>query len=167
MDLRQVVAVTRPGPTNGLTPARRAYFSGREIERWAEFGAAPIMQGFPTDHDKEMILPNGMLIAGLLQAVNVDRLAHCMLEAHWRDDADRADIGTLTRLGKTAGIDPDVRSSGRLPAHGRDPRQKETWLGKLGCPEGRGLMGRRSDPGTLREISWVGVTHWRSRAYTR
>ena len=42
----------------------------------------------------------------LLQGVNVDRLAHCMLEAHWRDDADLADSATLTRLGKMAGVDP-------------------------------------------------------------
>ena len=34
MDLRKVVAITGPGSTNGLTPGRRAYFSGREIERW-------------------------------------------------------------------------------------------------------------------------------------
>jgi 2-hydroxychromene-2-carboxylate isomerase len=107
MNLLRVVAVTGPGPTNGRTPARRAYFSGREIERWAEFRAAPVMQGFPTHHDKEMTLPNGMLIAGLLQAINVDRLAHSMLEAHWRYDADLADIETLTRLGKTAGVDPE------------------------------------------------------------
>ena len=38
MDLRRVVAVTGPGPTNGLTPQRRAYFSAREIERWADVG---------------------------------------------------------------------------------------------------------------------------------
>lgn len=40
MDLRKVVAVTGPGATNGLTPGRRAYFSSREIERWAEFRSA-------------------------------------------------------------------------------------------------------------------------------
>ena len=41
IDLRRVVAVTGPGATNGRTPARRAYFSGREIERWAEARGAP------------------------------------------------------------------------------------------------------------------------------
>ena len=106
MDLRKVVAVTGPGSTNGLTPGRRAYFSGREIERWAEFRSAAVMQGFPVHHDKDMTLPNGMLIAGLLQGRNIDRLAHCMLEAHWRDDADLADSETLTRLGHAAGVDP-------------------------------------------------------------
>ena len=107
MDLRKVVAVTGPGSTNGRTSERRRYFSGREIERWAEFRFAPVMQGFPAHHDKDMTLPNGMLIAGLLQGVNVDRLAHYILEAHWRDDADLADRETLTQLGKMSGVDPE------------------------------------------------------------
>ena len=107
MDLRKVVAVTGPGSTNGLTPERRSYFSGREIERWAEFRAAPVMQGIPTHHDKDMTLSNGMLIAGLLQGIDIDQLAHCMLEAHWRDDADLADKKTLIQLGNGAGVDPE------------------------------------------------------------
>ncbi len=107
MDLRKVVANTGPGPTNALTPGRRAYFSGREIERWAEFRCAPVIQGFPTHHDKEMTLPNGMLIAGLLQGINIDRLAHCLLEAHWQDDADLADREALAQLGRMAGVAPE------------------------------------------------------------
>jgi 2-hydroxychromene-2-carboxylate isomerase len=106
MDLRKVVAVTGPGATNGLTPGRRAYFSGREIERWAEFRDAPVMRGVPTHHARDMTLSNCMLIAGLVQGLDIDRLAHCMLEAHWRDDADLADPETLERLGRTAGVDP-------------------------------------------------------------
>jgi len=107
MDLRKVVAITGPGSTNALTPGRRAYFSGREIERWAEFRYAPVMQGFPTHHDKDMTLPNGMLIAGPLQGINIDRLAHCLLEAHWRDDADLADREALAQLGRMAGVAPE------------------------------------------------------------
>jgi 2-hydroxychromene-2-carboxylate isomerase len=106
MDLRKVVAITGPGSTSGQTPERRSYFFGREIERWAEFRSAPVMEGFPTHHGKDMTLPNGMLIAGLLQGVNIDRLAHCLLEAHWRDDADLVDSETLIRLGETSGVDP-------------------------------------------------------------
>jgi 2-hydroxychromene-2-carboxylate isomerase len=107
MDLRKVVAVTGPGPTNGLTPQRRAYFSGREIARWAEFRAAPVMQGFPTHHDNDMSLANGMLIAGLLQGINIDRLAHGMLEAHWRDAADLAERETLIRIGTSCAVDAE------------------------------------------------------------
>jgi 2-hydroxychromene-2-carboxylate isomerase len=105
MDLRKVVAITGPGATNGLTPERRAYFSGREIERWAEFRDAPVMRGIPTHHANDMSLANGMLIAGLLQEINIDRLAHRMLEAHWRDDADLADTETLIEIGSTSGVD--------------------------------------------------------------
>ncbi len=105
-DLRAAVAVTGPGPTNGLTPQRRAYFSGREIERWAEARGAAIMQGHPTHHNNGIALSNGMLIAGLEQGVNIGQLAHGMLEAHWRDDADLDDRDTLSKIGKAAGIDP-------------------------------------------------------------
>ena len=106
IDLGRVVAVTGPGATNGRTPARRAYFSGREIERWAEARGAPVMAGFPTHHDNDMDLANGMLIAGLTQGQEIDQLAHLMLQAHWRDDADLADRATLTRLGELADVDP-------------------------------------------------------------
>ncbi len=106
-DLRAAVAVTGPGPTNGLTPQRRAYFSGREIERWAEARGAAIMQGrHPTYHSNGIALSNGMLIAGLQQGIDIDQLAHGMLEAHWRDDADLDDRDTLAIIGKAAGVDP-------------------------------------------------------------
>ena len=105
MDLRVVVAATGPGPHNSRTPERRSYFSGREIERWAEARDAEILS-WPTFHDNEIALSNGMLIAGLLQGLDIDALAHCLLEGHWRDDADLADAATLERLGLEAGIDP-------------------------------------------------------------
>lgn len=105
MDLRAVVAATGPGPHNSRTEERRAYFSGREIERWAEARGVEILS-WPTFHDNEIALSNGMLIAGLLQGQDIDMLAHRLLEGHWRDDADLADPATLERLGKEAGIDP-------------------------------------------------------------
>ena len=107
MDLRRVVAVTGPGPTNSLTPQRRAYFSGREIQRWAEYRGAPVVADRPTHHDNTLDLANGMLIAGIEQGLNVDRLAHELLQGHWRDDADLADRETLAALGRAAGVDPE------------------------------------------------------------
>lgn len=50
MDLRAVVAATGPGPHNSRTPERRAYFSGREIQRWAEARGVEILAR-PTHHD--------------------------------------------------------------------------------------------------------------------
>lgn len=104
MDLRRVVEATGPGPTNGLTPERRAYFSGREIERWAEARGLEIMKSRPTHHDNGIARSNGMLIAGLLEGVDIDPLAHRMLEAHWRDDADLDNPSTLSQLAKEVGI---------------------------------------------------------------
>ena len=105
IDLRRVVALTGPGPNNDRTPERRSYFSGREIRRWAELRGVPMMDGWPTHHDNDPALANGMLIAGLRQGLTVDVLAHRMLEAHWRDDADLAQRDTLARLGAQAGLD--------------------------------------------------------------
>ncbi len=65
------------------------------------------MDGWPTHHDHDPALANGMLIAGLRQGLSVDSLAHRMLEAHWRDDADLADRDTLARLGTEVGLDPE------------------------------------------------------------
>jgi len=105
MDLRAVVAVTGPGPTNSLTPQRRAYFSGRVIERWAEARNIGILAR-PTYHDNDIALSSGMLIAALQQGIDVGPLAHRMLEAHWRDDADLADRETLARISEEVGIEP-------------------------------------------------------------
>ena len=106
IDLDKVLAVTGPGATGGQTPARRAYFFGREIERWAEERGAPVVTGTPSNHYGDMTLANGILIAGLLQGQNIDRLAHRFLEAHWRDSADLTDPATLSALGTQAGLDP-------------------------------------------------------------
>jgi len=105
MDLGRVLDVTGPGVSGGRTPARRAYFFGREIERWAELREAPIMQGIPSRHFEDMTLANCMLIAANIEAADVDGLAHCLLQAHWRDDADLSDRATLARLSGKAGVD--------------------------------------------------------------
>lgn len=83
----------------------RAYFFGREIVRWAEFRNAPVMDGRPTYHYEDMTLPNCFLIAGVSAGLNIDRLAHSLLEAHRRDDADLTDAPTLTALAVSVGVD--------------------------------------------------------------
>ncbi len=106
MDLERVVTVTGPGFTNDLTAARQAYFSGREITRWAEARGVPMMAGRPRFHDNDITLANRMLIAGLVKGVVIDHLAHAMLEAHWRDDADLADRATLARIAESVDLEP-------------------------------------------------------------
>lgn len=108
MDLRRVVAATSGAPTNSLTEARRAYFSGRQIERWAEARGVAIMAARPTHHDNPITLPNCVLIAAEQAGHDIDALAHAMLEAHWRDDADLADAGALAGMIHACGLDAEA-----------------------------------------------------------
>jgi len=106
VDLLRVMVESGAGSTRERGDRHRAYYFGREIERWAEWRDAPVMAGMPTHHWNDTALCNGMLIAGIEQGRNVDQLAHRMLEAHWRDDADLADRGTLERLSNAVDLDP-------------------------------------------------------------
>lgn len=106
IELRQVL-VAMGGATNSMTPKRRVYFSGREIERWAAFRGAAIMDGIPTHHANGLDRSNGLLIAAIEAGHNIDRLAHVMLEAHWRDDADLDNPADLKAIAEQAEV-PDV-----------------------------------------------------------
>jgi len=106
VDLLRVMAESGAGSTRKRSDRHRAYYFGREIERWAEWHHAPVVTGMPTHHHNDTTLCNGMLIAGIEQGHNVDRLAHRMLEAHWRYDADLADRETLIRLATEVDLDP-------------------------------------------------------------
>ncbi len=114
MDLRRVVAKTGPGPTNSLTPQRKAYFSGREIQRWAQYRDAPIVSTTPTHHDHDIARSNGMLIAALEQGHNIDHLAHTLLGAHWRDNADLDDAETLVQLADAVGFNGEALAAAAL-----------------------------------------------------
>lgn len=106
IELRQTVPAAGAPGFGERTRQHRAYFFRREIDRWAEERNAPVMTGHPTYHQHDMKLCNGMVIAGIAQGRNVDNLAHAMLQAHWRDDADLADRDTLVRLAESVGMDP-------------------------------------------------------------
>jgi len=106
VDLLRVMVESGAGSTRERGDRHRAYYFGREIERWAEWRGAPVVTGMPTHHLNDTALCNGMLIAGIEQSRDVDQLAHRMLEAHWRDDADLADRGTLERLANAVDLDP-------------------------------------------------------------
>lgn len=106
MDLRRVVAESGAVPPGRRSKAHMEYFFGREIERWSEERGAPWIGRTPTHHANDIALPNGMLIAGLALGADVDRLAHALLEAHWRHDADLADRTTLAAIARGVGIDP-------------------------------------------------------------
>ena len=107
IDLRRVVAEAGSVSFGKRSKAHIAYFFGREIERWSEARGAPTIPGIPTHHAKDPALANCMLIAGLGCGIGIDHLAHAMLEAHWRDDANLADRPTLAAIGRAVGIDPE------------------------------------------------------------
>jgi 2-hydroxychromene-2-carboxylate isomerase len=106
VDLMRVMVESGAGSTRKRSDRHRAYYFGREIERWAQWRDAPVMDGIPTFHQNDTALCNGMLIAGIEQGINIDRLAHAMLESHWRDDADLADRDTLAGLARAVNLDP-------------------------------------------------------------
>ncbi|ANK79705.1 MAG: hypothetical protein TEF_02025 [Rhizobiales bacterium NRL2] len=106
VDLRLVVAEAGATPFPKRSKAHVQYFFGREIRRWSEERGAPVLGRTPTFHHHDIGLPNCFLIAGMEQGLVIDELAHRLLEAHWKEDADLADRGTLLRLGREAGVDP-------------------------------------------------------------
>ncbi len=103
--LDRVVETVGAGAFSNRTKAHADYYFGREIQRWSEYRDAPVMDGIPTHHFKDMTLANCVLIAADESGTNIDALAHAFLEAHWRDDADLADVATLSNVAKTAGYD--------------------------------------------------------------
>ncbi len=105
--LRPVIEACGAVPFKQRSKAHIDYYFRREIERWAEFRDAPVMQGIPTHHHKDMTLANCLLIAAVELGEDVDELAHVLLEAHWRDDADLADRATLLRLAAGLGLDAE------------------------------------------------------------
>lgn len=106
-DLRRGTVGVGSSPMRGRSQNHRAYFFGREIQRWSEQRDAPIVSVSPTYHFNDITLPNCLLIAAQMHGDNVDALSHALLQAHWRDDADLADRTTLWSITKSLGIDPD------------------------------------------------------------
>ncbi len=101
------MTTTGAQPFAARSNAHKDYFFGREIERWAAYRGIPVMTGTPRYHAHDITLSNCMLIAGLVQGVDIDKLAHEMLRAHWVDDFDMDNPDDLRRIGHRAGVDPD------------------------------------------------------------
>jgi 2-hydroxychromene-2-carboxylate isomerase len=108
VDLAKVVGQSGAQKFSDRSPAHRDYYFRREIQRWAEYRDAPVMVGRPTHHDKDVSLANCMLIAGIEEGLDVQPLAHAMLQSHWRDDSDLSQASLLSGLGKDLGLDADA-----------------------------------------------------------
>jgi 2-hydroxychromene-2-carboxylate isomerase len=106
-DLRAGIVGAGSKTIGERTEGHLEYFFGREVERWSEYRNAPVKKRLPTHHHKSITPPNTMLIAGLVKGINIDALAHAMLEQHWRDDVDLADTETLRAIARSVDIDPE------------------------------------------------------------
>lgn len=124
MDLREVIRESGARPFAQRSEAHIGYFFGREIDRWSEERDAPVMGHMPTHHRNDITLPNCLIIAAIRDGLDVDLLAHALLEGHWRNDADLADPATLTVLARRAGYDPGPL----LDAARNDPEVHATYL---------------------------------------
>lgn len=96
--LSPVVEAQGSQPFAARTQAHVDYFFGREIERWAEYHDVPVINFRPTHHDADYSLASGMIIALGDSGEQVDAMAHALLQAHWRDDADLSDRAALAAL---------------------------------------------------------------------
>lgn len=106
--LSPVVQAQGSQPFRARTQAHVDYFFGREIERWAEYRDVPIINFRPTYHDADYSLASGMIIALGETGTMSDRMAHGLLEAHWRYDADLSNPQTLGKLAASLGQDADA-----------------------------------------------------------
>ena len=87
------------------TTAHVDYFFGREIERWAEWRGVSVVSFRPTFHDADYTLASGMILALGDRGPDVDAMAHAILQAHWKDDADLSDEKTLLAIAAGLGHD--------------------------------------------------------------
>lgn len=114
IDLRRVVAEVSKSPFGNRSDGHKAYFFGREIQRWSEERNAPVIGHTPTHHGNDITLSNCFLIAGLEAGLNIDELSHRLMESHWAEDSDLDDAPTLARLAREVGVDPDPLLQGAL-----------------------------------------------------
>lgn len=106
--LSPVVEAQRSPAFRKRTQQHVDYFFGREIERWAEFRSVPIINRRPSQHDADYSIASGMIIALGETGSNTDRMAHRLMEAHWRDDVDLSDVTALKAIARELGFDPEA-----------------------------------------------------------
>ncbi|MFK7881605.1 2-hydroxychromene-2-carboxylate isomerase [Roseobacter sp.] len=103
--LSPVVEAQGSQPFRARTQAHVDYFFGREIERWAAYRGVEILSHRPTHHDTDYSLASGLILALGNRGEATDQMAHGLLQAHWRDDADLSDRDTLAAVAAGLGHD--------------------------------------------------------------
>jgi 2-hydroxychromene-2-carboxylate isomerase len=105
MELGLVVGAAHPNGFAGRSPAHRAYYFSREIERWAEYRGVSFKGGIPKNHSNSTVLANAMLIAAAKRDHGANALAGALMQSHWRDHADLADEAHLLTICAEVGLD--------------------------------------------------------------
>ncbi|MEO1649820.1 MAG: DsbA family protein [Pseudomonadota bacterium] len=124
-DAHGAVVVHRPFDLRGLldalggavghvSPAHRAYYFGREIDRWAEYRGVQILPDAPATHANDYTRAHHMIIAAAAPdgtGADADRLAAAYLREHWVRGADLADHATLAAIARSVGLDAEALSA--------------------------------------------------------
>ncbi len=101
-DFAPVMAAAGGVSFRNRTAAQIKYFFGRELVRWAQFRDLPMIRHRPTYHDNSLALGNGMIIAS---GADADALSRAVLQAHWRDDLDIANVRVMLGLADALSLD--------------------------------------------------------------
>jgi len=108
MALTRVVEAVYPDGFGGRSPAHRAYYFGREIERWAEYRGVEFKGGIPANHGNDAGLANRVLIAADSVGHDVAALGFAMMQAHWLKHQDLADPEVLRMIMASQLLDADA-----------------------------------------------------------
>lgn len=104
-DFDPVMAAAGGAPFQKRPKPHMDYFFGRELMRWAEYRDLPWIMRRPAHHNNPLALGNGAIIAAQSMDWDVHTLSRALLQAHWRDDADLADVPTITAIADGLGMD--------------------------------------------------------------
>lgn len=137
-ELSPVVEAAGGMPFAARTQAHVDYFFGRDIEHWAEYRGVEVIRHRPAHHDNPLALASGAIIAAQEAGQGADALAHAILGAHWREDADIADPATLAALITGCGLDAgailEAAQSAAIQAIYRANTQEALARGVFGSP---------------------------------
>ncbi|TMM55277.1 2-hydroxychromene-2-carboxylate isomerase [Sulfitobacter sabulilitoris] len=137
-DFLPVLRAAGAPPFDARSQAHIDHFFGRELVRWAEYRGLPILRHRPTHHDNPLALANGLIIAAQDAGADACALSRAILQAHWRDDADIADAGTLLPLAHVTCGDADAllraATSGAVQARHAANTDKAIALNVFGSP---------------------------------
>ena len=106
IDLSQVIPAFGSVPFSERGPKVREYHFGRELERWSEWLAMPVVVE-PVHHYGDRNLPSGCVLAAQQLGLDANHLSEAILRALWRDDRDIADEAVLRSLVVECRMEPE------------------------------------------------------------